>query len=281
MNPSSTSKPSQNQLGKKPGTIRRYLNLYRNISNWGFYISTKLNKDRDRILRIRDRKNGVRFEVPRSLLGIFKEIYLDDIYQMEKLSRTLPDSPNVIDIGANVGIFSMRLLSLKPKARVVAYEPIPSNFEVLKRNADNLTHLPHGVMPYQCAVTGEAKQRQVIYFNPESTFTPTASMIPSFDNANRNSTEVDTDTLSSIIEQHRFSRIHLLKLDCEGSEFDIVNGAGADTMARVDAIFLEVHETAEHTIESMRTSLESYGFTVTWCLLEPGIALISAVRSSK
>ncbi|MFP6581773.1 MAG: hypothetical protein VCD00_04385, partial [Candidatus Hydrogenedentota bacterium] len=105
-------------MDSDPGTMRRYLNLIWSVSNWPSYFSAKLSKDRGKIHRFRDRSNKIQLEVPRSLLGIFKEIYLGDIYAMKTLCDALPKNPNVIDVGANVGIFSLRLLALKPDATV-------------------------------------------------------------------------------------------------------------------------------------------------------------------
>lgn len=259
--------------------MRRYANLIRNVSNWPAYFLNKLSRDRTRTIRIRDRKNNVQLEVPRSLLGVFKEIYLSDIYAMEALCRVLPPHPNVIDVGANVGLFSLRLLALRPDATVYAYEPLPANFDSLHRNAALNPQLNDHLKVFQCAVSGGPESTQTIFFNPDKPYTPTASLIQSFDASNRKSVQVPTVSLDAIVEKHALDRIDLLKLDCEGSEFDILASASADVMDKVDAMVLEVHESGNQTLERMKDDLDGWGFTTEACLIDEGVGLIRANRS--
>lgn len=278
MKESSMNNVIPDDMDSDPGTARRYVNLIRSVSNWPSYFSAKISKNRGKIYRFRDRSNKIQLEVPRSLLGIFKEIYLGDIYAMEILCNALPSNPNVIDVGANVGIFSLRLLALKPDATVVAYEPMPSNFEVLQRNAEINPQACDNFRVFQRAVTGGSDFEQTIYFNPEKSFTPTASLIESFDSSNRESIQVKTDSLDSIVAEHGMDRIHLLKLDCEGSEFDILDGASPKLIARIDIIVMEVHESGKNTIARMKSNLETMGFSVTERAIADGVALMRAFR---
>ncbi|MFP6584098.1 MAG: FkbM family methyltransferase, partial [Candidatus Hydrogenedentota bacterium] len=278
MKESSMKNETPADMDSDPGTMRRYLNLIGSVSNWPTYFSTKISKNRGAIHRFRDRSNKIQLEVPRSLLGTFKEIYLGDIYAMKTLCDALPKDSNVIDVGANVGIFSLRLLALKPDATVVAYEPLPSNFEMLQRNAEINPQIVDNFRVFQRAVTGGSESEQTIYFNPEKSFTPTASLIESFDTSNRGSIQVKTDSLDSIVTEHSMERIHLLKLDCEGSEFDILDGASPELIARIAAIVMEVHESGENTIERMKDSLETMGFSVTDRVIDDGVALMRAFR---
>lgn len=45
----------------------------------------------------------------------------------------LPQEGTILDIGANIGIMAYHLADKRPKASVVAFEPIPQNFDVLKQ----------------------------------------------------------------------------------------------------------------------------------------------------
>jgi FkbM family methyltransferase len=258
--------------------LHRYANLIRNVSNWPTYFLNKLDRDRTRRILVRDRKNAIQFDVPRTLLGIFKEIYLSDIYAMAPLCTILPPCPKIVDVGANVGIFSLRLLALKPDATVFAYEPLPSNFDTLHGNADRNPQLHNSLRVFQCAVTGKSESEQKIFFNPDEPYTPTASLIQSFAASNRKSVQVPTVSLDTIVEEHALERIHLLKLDCEGSEFDILSGAAPEVLAKVDAIVMEVHESGDQTIERMQHDLDVLGFLSEARLISEGVSLVRAIR---
>ena len=49
---------------------------------------------------------------------------------------TLPDDAVVLDVGANIGLFALRVVQRHPEARVLACEPVPAIFEVLDANAE-------------------------------------------------------------------------------------------------------------------------------------------------
>ena len=57
------------------------------------------------------RPNPVKFDVPESLYQVFKEIFMEDFYNVDKLIQKLPPNPLVIDVGANAGFFNVLLFS--------------------------------------------------------------------------------------------------------------------------------------------------------------------------
>ena len=261
---------------KRPTSFRRYWNLIRNVSNWHLYFLNKLGTDTAKTIRYRDRRNAVQLDIPHPLRGIFKEIYLNDIYDMETLARGLPPDPIVIDVGANIGIFSLRLSALRPDSTIFAYEPHPRNVDLLRKNVEMNPRL--NVHVFSCAVSGRPASDRKLFLDPEKPYTPTASLEEGFSASNRKSVSVDTTSLSEIVEKNALERIHLLKLDCEGSEFDILFNTPPDIMARVDAITMEVHESGERTLESMRNTLHSMGFQLREHSISEGVYLVYASR---
>ncbi len=67
---------------------------------------------------------------------LYREIITTDAYQLQQIDATKVRT--VIDIGANVGLFSVRARMLFPHATVFAYEPSPSTFAMLKENTEHL-----------------------------------------------------------------------------------------------------------------------------------------------
>ena len=110
----------------------RYTRLFKNISNWQEYVFHK-GERKKRPLMFVTRPNPVKFDVPESLYQVFKEIFMEDFYNVDKLIQKLPPNPLVIDVGANAGFFNVLLFSKIKNARVLAFEPLPSNIELFKK----------------------------------------------------------------------------------------------------------------------------------------------------
>ena len=71
-------------------------------------------------------RSGVTIRVPKELYPEFKSIFLREHY-LEGLCLPLTERPVVVDIGANVGFFSLFAVS-KWGARVFSYEPVKANY---------------------------------------------------------------------------------------------------------------------------------------------------------
>ena len=130
----------------------RYLHLFRNISNWSLYLAVKFSLTSVDPPLFRTR-NNILIEAPRRLLHEFKEIFMEECY-MRGLGLDIPDSPTIIDIGANAGFFSLFAASRFPGARIFSYEPIEGNFRQLQRNRDlnRSWEIPQGRYNYSGAL---------------------------------------------------------------------------------------------------------------------------------
>lgn len=71
-------------------------------------------------------------------LGGFHEVFVQRNYDPPPpalaILQSLPGNFLAADLGANIGLFGIRLLELRPDARLVAFEPDPGNAEVLRAN---------------------------------------------------------------------------------------------------------------------------------------------------
>ena len=82
------------------------------------------------------------------LKAIYAEMFVDNTYLQHGIA--IPENVCVVDVGANVGMFSLFVKSLRPNARVLAFEPMPHNLEALRKNlelhgANDVEVIPHGL----------------------------------------------------------------------------------------------------------------------------------------
>jgi len=139
----------------------------------------------------------------------------------------------VIDIGANIGIFS--IYAGKKAKEVFSYEPVKDNFRRLSgniksNNLDNIFIFNKGV--------SSKNKRTRIYLSSNC-----PQMHSQFiQNTGKSKyEEVDCISLKNIINSNKIKRCSLLKIDCEGAEYDILFKAPKEILNRIDKISMEYH----------------------------------------
>lgn len=82
--------------------------------------------------------NGLALEAPtsREAAFIYREIFEERSYMRHGID--VGDGATVLDVGANVGAFSVALAQRYRDLRLVLFEPIPDTFALLRRNAERL-----------------------------------------------------------------------------------------------------------------------------------------------
>jgi FkbM family methyltransferase len=152
-----------------------------------------------------------------------------DPYGLRSLLRP---GDTVVDIGAHIGTFSILAGEICPQARIIAVEPVPANFDQLRRN------VPESVETEQAAVSGRDGPVTIHDFGPTASASHSVYALGA-DGA----TEVTAKgkSLSTLFGEKNLSRVRFLKLDCEGAEFDIIPSTPSEVLARVDYIGMEVH----------------------------------------
>jgi FkbM family methyltransferase len=160
----------------------------------------------------------------------------DDAYGLDAIEFRPGDV--VIDIGAHVGLVSLYLAKRHPDIRIHAFEPHPLNHE---NCVDNLRlNDVSNVRPSRRAVTGDGRTLMLRVLPRNSggasaAFEMTGSVA---------SGPVESATLDAIFDEVLApgERCRLLKIDCEGLEYEILPRARA--LDRVDYLVAEFHEAA-------------------------------------
>ena len=145
-----------------------------------------------------------------------------DIKSYEKtttslLSKIVHKQMNILNIGANIGIFSILLSDLVgDDGKVFAFEPFPENINFLKRNikennCENLTVIPK-------AVSSKSGKSQ-LFLKESSTW----HFLSSSKSSEFKSITVDTISVDDFLK-HKSIKPDLIMMDAEGSELDIFDG---------------------------------------------------------
>ncbi|MDA8280423.1 MAG: FkbM family methyltransferase [Actinomycetota bacterium] len=151
----------------------------------------------------------------------------------------------VVDVGANVGFFSMMASRRFADPRILAIEPVPVTFRCLQQNLK----LSPAAVAVNCAVSDVAGQLGMVVDDQNSAISEVSD---------EGNTVVDAKTLDQIVEEHNIDHIDLLKVDTESFEAHVLRGA-RQTLARTDHLLMEVTVVGnEHyTVPSLLALLES------------------------
>jgi FkbM family methyltransferase len=166
-----------------------------------------------------------------------------------------------IDIGANIGVWSLLAAERQPGARVHAFEPVPEVAERCRRHAA-LNGLDTIVLNVS-AVGGENGVAPFYAIRDDNT--GASSLIRRRFPAEEIS--VPVVTLDTYVERARLDRVDVLKVDVEGGEGAVFSGA-VRTLSRDDApaIFFEVDErlcaAAGTTPGGVKQLLVEYGYGI-------------------
>ncbi|MBZ6295943.1 FkbM family methyltransferase [Streptomyces olivaceus] len=183
---------------------------------------------------------------------IHREIFQGDTYDLDGL----PEAPVVVDAGANIGLFTLFVKRRYPAARVIAFEPVPDNVRVLRKNLR--LHGIHDVTVHPVCLGAEpAAAADFTYFrrmpgnstrHPESLALQKRLMAGHMGEEQAEAAleptriTVPVDRLSDVLAARHpgTGPIDLVKIDVEGAELDLLRGVDPADWARTRAVIIEV-----------------------------------------
>jgi FkbM family methyltransferase len=225
------------------------------LKNWRAALASELGRDSLRRLEMR---NGVVINSPETLEldFLFHEIWVRRTYTPP--GYEIQPGDVVIDIGANIGVFATYAATAAPGVMVYSYEPFPGNVIWLRKNVQE-SHLTN-VQVYSQAVAGAAGER-VLHVNPSSWIEHSLLREEGRDG---DGITVECISLDQVLEMETGGRCDFLKLDCEGSEYEILMNCRPETLRRIRRIVGEYHEGPEIdcTGQRLREFLESRSFRI-------------------
>jgi FkbM family methyltransferase len=227
------------------------IRLFRNFPS--FYLHYfGLLQDPVTLYRLR---NGLKLKIRNRSADfrVIREIWVAGDYEPAGFQIGYNDT--VLDVGAQIGVFTLLAAHRARGGRVHAFEPMPDNADLLEENL-RLNAISHARV-FRLAVAAQAGTHD---FFVSGYNTGGHSLYVRKGTVQRIS--VETASLPDHIRQHRLDRVDLLKLDCEGAEKEILGACPPDVLNRIHRIILETHPDLGSTPDYARSFLEARGFEV-------------------
>ena len=151
----------------------------------------------------------------------------------------------VIDIGAHIGLFSIYLAKRWPSLKVLAFEPFPINY----RNCLENLRL-NGVTNVLLSPKAVVNENRLLTMAADPYNSGGASALVQLFRSNEVVSSIPSIRLDEVFSLHAIEHCKLLKIDCEGMEYEIL--LGARMFDKIEYLAGEFHAS---------TSLQSQG----WC----------------
>ena len=180
-------------------------------------------------------------------LSDIEETAKDYFLKIEKNIEIQNFNGTVIDIGAHHGIFT--IFAASKGFNVLSYEPNPINFLILNKNSTENSDL--NIKSINKAVSIKS---EVLSFNMGKTST-TGALVNSYRDWKRtdDNIEVQCSGINEILNHHK--KVKILKIDCEGGEYEIFKSISEDNLKKIEIFFIEVHPTKNYSPENFENLL--------------------------
>ena len=216
---------------------------------------------------------------------LFEEIFEDKIYFKHGIA--VPDDGCVVDIGANLGMFTICSNLIANNVDIYSFEPLPPTFELLKLNS---SIYKNKINLFNCGISNKEETVTFKYY-PNATilssrYSEEEEVAETVKQFILNSEDFDADklsdedvqnilkdrlvtqeydcvlkTLSQVIKEEGIKQIDLLKIDVEKCELDVLEGIEENDWKKIKQVVLEVYD-SNGRLAYITELLQKHGFKV-------------------
>ena len=159
----------------------------------------------------------------------------------------------IIDVGGHIGLFSLYASQFCKNGQIFTFEPMVENFDLLSENI-KLNNLGN-IKIFNLAVSNSKSSKSVT---------------------------VNSISLQQIFDNNNIEYCDFLKLDCEGSEYEIIKNLPVTYFKKIKKMIIEYHmaDTNPELLDELISILKSQNYTLETKTLFKDIGFLYAIRSN-
>lgn len=172
----------------------------------------------------------------------------------------------IFDIGANIGEYTLYAASfINSNGKVYSFEPVQSVFNILKQNVDLNSHLRNKII---CVNKGLGNKKAIlpIYDEQNNINEGLFSIHQKNFIQSKKIQDIEIDTLDNFVNENYIDRIDFIKIDVEGNELYVLQGAESCLKKLQPKLLIEMSEknfnAAGYTKQDIFNFLESLGYLI-------------------
>jgi FkbM family methyltransferase len=197
-------------------------------------------------------------------LFLFGKFEYEIIKTIRELNLKDNKNTSILDIGANIGAHSLQIAQQLPSSNIYSIEPTDFAYNKFLVNLSVNTKLARNIHPHQVFLTDN------IYIKPKKIYS--SCNLNSFEKKHHNHGGIlktlknsDIFTLDKFIEKKKISNIKLIKLDVDGSEFQVLSGGKKLIMKSRPYIIMELapylYPQFGYNYKDLVRLISSYGYS--------------------
>ncbi len=226
--------------------LSKLFGLIKYNHDWMFYLQSKYKSlEPDKLLTFRLR-NGQSVTLRADARFILNEIFLDSAYDIPGVNFSACKS--ILDIGANMGIYTLYAAAKAPQSSLYCFEPNTQNFAILEQNIrkNNIS-----AKAYKLAVSDTCQMGHLQVDKSSVEYRLGAS--------SATSELVECVDLEEVFKLTGVATFDFMKMDIEGAEREIFNNSSDALLLRFKALAIEWHHSWEE-LENLAERFRKLGF---------------------
>lgn len=239
----------------------------------------KMNQVFLKIPKIINIQNGVKFKCypDSSWGGLVIYTRLPEYFEMRFVNKIINKGDIVIDVGANLGSYSLIAASKVSNGKVFAFEPSKVAYKRLLENI-TLNNMNNKIKTFRVVVSD--KEGNLDFNDLSRPEVSHVSYSPS-----QGSTRIRSVTLDEFVRRQKIKKIRLIKVDVEGYEYRVLKGA-SEILRKgiVDFLLIEINrDSLLYNIDSTATFkfIKSLGYKTYYFRNSMRLTPISKIDNNK
>lgn len=238
----------QNNLRQKIMVMLKTIRLFK---NWYLYPVVYFGLSKKMFVVFKTRSGlKLKLRVNSTDLMALTNVWL--VQEYSKYDLVIDKEDIVIDIGGHIGLFSLFASQFCKKGKIFCFEPVSENYEMLLENLE--LNKIQNIIPFNLAVARKSA-RVRIFLNEDkaghSMFVPNSQII-----------EIESISLKEIFDDNNIEKCGLIKIDCEGAEYEIIDSLPTEYFKKISNFIIEYHFAQKNLelLKNLKNKLSDLGF---------------------
>ena len=210
--------------------VRIFARSWNILKNWYLYPLVYFNLIKKSHV-IFETKSGLKLKIRTGTtdLMVLTNVWLIQEYLHEEFD--IKNNRVVLDIGAHIGLFALFASQFCKKGKIFCFEPVKENYDILLENLE--LNAVKNIIPFNLAVYDDSKKVK-IYLNDDDA--GHSVVLPS-----SKSMQAYSISLKKIFDDNKIELCDFAKIDCEGSEYSIIDKLPLEYLKRINKMAIEYH----------------------------------------